>query len=251
MRDEPLTGHVALVTGGNAGIGLGMARGLAQAGATVVVWGTNEERNAAAVDALGGDAAAFAVDVSDEAAVTSGVDAVLDRFGRIDSCFANAGIGGQPAPIDRLETDVWRRILSVNLDGVLFTLRAAAGAMKRGGDGGSLVATSSLGAISGMAKNSPYAASKGAVISIVRALAVELARDGITVNAVLPGWIDTAMTHEMLGAEQVKAKVLTRIPARRWGTPEDFEAVAAFLAGPGARYITGQTIVIDGGYSVF
>lgn len=249
-----LRGHVALVTGGNAGIGEGFARGLARAGADVAIWGSNAERNAAAAERLaahGTTVAAFTVDVADEAAVDAGMAAVVERFGRLDSCFANAGVGGTPTAIDELEADELRRILAVNLDGAVFTLRAAARQLRAQGDGGALVATSSIGALDGMARAVPYAASKGAVSSIVRALAVELARDGITVNAVLPGWIDTAMTTDMLGTEPAQKKILPRIPQRRWGTPQDFEAIAVLLAGAGASYLTGQTIVIDGGYSIF
>jgi len=244
-----LTGHVAVVTGGNAGIGLGLARGLARDGATVVVWGTNAERNASAAAELG--VSAMTVDVSDADQVRAAMDQVVDQHGRLDSCFANAGVGAVPYAVDELPEDEWRRVLDVNLDGVLTTLQAAATHLKRQGDGGSLVATSSVGSIHGMPRALPYAAGKGAVVALVRSLAVELARESVTVNAVLPGWIDTAMTSAMLATEPARTRILPRIPARRWGTPEDFEAVASFLVGPGSRYLTGQVLTIDGGYSVF
>ena len=251
-----LRGRVALVTGGNAGIGLGMATGLARAGAAVAIWGTNEVRNAAAVDALAaeqpdGEVAAFAVDVADETAVDAGIAAVVERFGRLDCCFANAGITGPPAPIEELSVDIWRRVLAVNLDGLMFTLRAASRQLRRQGDGGALVVTSSIGSLHGMARHAAYAATKGGVAAVVRALAVELARDDITVNAILPGWVDTAMTEEMLASSSAVNRILPRIPLRRWGTPDDFAATAVLLAGPGARYLTGQAIVIDGGYTIF
>lgn len=249
-----LRGHVALVTGGNAGIGEGFARGLARAGADVAIWGTNEQRNAAAAERLsahGTMVAAFSVDVADAAAVDAGMAAVVERFGRLDSCFANAGVGGRPVPIGDLEDDVLRDVLAVNLDGAVHTLRAASRQLRAQGEGGALVVTSSIGSLHGMPRNAPYAASKGAVSAIARSLAVELARDRIQVNAVLPGWIETAMTDGMLDTGPARERILPRIPQRRWGTPEDFEAIAVLLAGTGASYMTGQTLVVDGGYTVF
>ncbi|MFC9356049.1 SDR family NAD(P)-dependent oxidoreductase [Rhodococcus sp. NPDC057014] len=251
-----LTDHVAVITGGNAGIGLGIAGGLIDSGAAVAIWGTNPERNAAAVQQLsarapGVSAAAFTVDIADEEAVENGMRDVVARFGKIDSCFANAGISGAASATDTLDTAAWKRTLSVNLDGSFYTLRAAARQMREQGEGGSLVVTSSLGSIEGLPGYAPYAASKGAINSVVRALAVELARFRITVNALVPGWIDTSMQQGQLDSDAVKSKILTRIPLRRWGTPEDFEAIAVLLAGNGARYLTGQSIVVDGGYSVF
>jgi len=133
----------------------------------------------------------------------------------------------------------------------MLTLRSASRHLLQQGDGGSLIVTSSLGALHGTPRNAAYAASKGALTSIVRSLAVELARDQITVNAILPGWIHTAMTEQLLSTDAAQRKILPRIPARRWGTADDFEAIAVLLASRGARYLTGQTIIIDGGYSIF
>lgn len=250
-----LTGHVALVTGGNGGIGLGMARGLREAGATVAIWGTNAAKNDAAAAELAalGDAPvhAFTVDVSDEAAVAAGLDATLERFGRIDSCFANAGVGPRPASIDTMSTEEWRRVMSVNLDGVFFTVRPVAAHMKSRGGGGSIVVTSSVSVSDGMAYSTHYAGAKSALVAMARALAVELARDEIRVNALVPGWTKAAMTDELLESPAAQAKILPRVPLRRWGTPQDFEAVAVWLAGRGSSYFTGQTLVIDGGYTVF
>ena len=251
-----LTGHVALVTGGNGGIGLGMARGLRQAGATVVIWGTNAAKNAAAVSELGADGrdapvGALVVDVGDEAAVDEAVTETVARFGRIDSCFANAGVGPHPTAIDTMSTEEWRRVMAVNLDGVFYTVRAVAAAMKAQRSGGSIVFTSSVSISDGMAFSTHYAAAKSALVAMARALAVELARDDIRVNALVPGWTMAAMTEPLLESSAAKAKILPRIPLRRWGTPEDFEAVAVWLAGPGSAYFTGQTLVIDGGYTVF
>lgn len=251
-----LRGQVALVTGGNGGIGLGMARGMRDCGATVVIWGTSAAKNDAAVAALssrGGDApvGAFTVDVTDQDAVTAGLAATVDQFGGVDSCFANAGVGPRPTSIDTLSTEEWRRVMSVNLDGVFFTVREVAGHMKSRGAGGSIVFTSSVSVSDGMAFSTQYAAAKSALVAMARALAVELARDGIRVNALVPGWTMAAMTEQLLESPAAQAKILPRIPLRRWGTPDDFEAVAVWLAGRGSAYFTGQTLVIDGGYTVF
>lgn len=248
-----LSGHVALVTGANSGIGLGMAHGLARAGASVAVWGTNAGRNESAVTELladGGDAAAFTVDVSDEDAVAAGLEQTLARFGRIDSCFANAGVPGRPSPVDEMTTEEWRRVMDVNLDGQFYTVRAVAGHMKSRGSG-SIVFTSSVSMSDGLPFSVHYAGAKAALGAMARGLGVELARNGIRVNAIVPGWTRAAMTEGLLDSPAAQAKILPRVPLRRWGTPEDFEAVAVFLAGPGSGYITGQTLVIDGGYSVF
>jgi NAD(P)-dependent dehydrogenase (short-subunit alcohol dehydrogenase family) len=188
-----LSGRVAVVTGGNSGIGLGFAEGVAKHGADVCIWGTSSEKNAAAVETLrvhGTKVHAIQCDVSDEARVEAAFAETLDRFGRVDACFANAGIGGS-APFVELTREQWQRVLRVNLDGLFFTLRGAARHMKeraeRGDKGGRLIGTASLGALMGMSRGEAYAGSKGAVISIMQALAVEFARYGVTANSVLPG----------------------------------------------------------------
>ncbi len=250
-----LTGHVALVTGGNSGIGKGMAHGLRKAGAAVAIWGTNADRNAACVAELSGDGsgapvAAFTVDVGDEYAVARGVEQTLETFGQIDSCFANAGVAGRPSPIDSMSTDEWRRVMSVNLDGQFYTVRAVTAHMKSRGSG-SIVFTSSVSMSDGLPFATHYAGAKAALTAMARGLAVELARDGIRVNAIVPGWTRAAMTEDLLDSPAAQTKIMPRVPLRRWGTPEDFEAVAVWLAGRGSGYFTGQTLVIDGGYSVF
>ena len=249
-----LSGHVALVTGGNSGIGLGMAHGLSRAGAAVAIWGTSAERNDAAVAeivAAGGQAATFAVDVSDEDAVAAGLGQTLARFGRIDSCFANAGVPGRPAPVDTMSTEEWRRVMAVNLDGVFYTVRAVVGHMKSRGGGGSIALTSSVSMSDGLPFAIHYAAAKAGLVAMARGLGVELARNGIRVNAIVPGWTEAAMTEDLLNSPAAVAKILPRIPLRRWGTPEDFSAFAVWLASPGSGYFTGQTVVMDGGYTVF
>jgi NAD(P)-dependent dehydrogenase (short-subunit alcohol dehydrogenase family) len=249
-----LHGHVALVTGGNSGIGLGMAEALAQAGADVAVWGTNEQKNSAAAARLeqhGTRIVAFQCDVGDEAAVEAAFAATVEALGKVDSCFANAGVGLFASSFVEMSAEQWRQVLRVNLDGAFFTFRAAARHMIDRGGGGSLVGTSSLAAIEGVPRGQHYAATKGGLVSMVRALAVELARYGVRANAILPGWIDTPMTEWRLEAEGFAEKVLRRVPARRWGAPDDFGGVAVYLASGASSYHSGDTFVIDGGYSIF
>jgi NAD(P)-dependent dehydrogenase (short-subunit alcohol dehydrogenase family) len=246
-----LTGHVALVTGGNNGIGLGMARGLASAGATVCIWGTNEERNASAARELGHGGVAMQVDVGEEAAVREAMLAVVERFGRLDSCFANAGVGSGRKPVIDTSLEDFHRITRVNLDGAFVTLREAARQMIALGNGGSLVATSSLAALQGQAGGYAYAASKGGLVAIIRALAVELARHRIRANALLPGWVESAMTEPAFNDEKFVSNVLRRVPIRRWGTGDDFAAIAVYLASPASSFHTGDAILIDGGYAAF
>jgi NAD(P)-dependent dehydrogenase (short-subunit alcohol dehydrogenase family) len=246
-----LAGHVALVTGGNGGIGLGLAQALHGAGASVAIWGTNESKNATAVETLGERAAAFACDVGDEGAVDAAMAATLERFGRVDSCFANAGTGGGGRRFTDIDLSEWQRILRVNLDGAFLTLRAAARHMVERGEGGSLVATSSLTAIEAAPQSEHYAASKSGVVALIQSLAVELARHGIRANALMPGWIETDLTRPLLESEIGRSRILPRVPLRRWGTPEDLGAAAIYLASPGARYHTGDVLVIDGGYRLF
>ena len=249
-----LKGKVALVTGGNSGIGFGMAEALAQAGADVAVWGTNEAKNAdaaARLEAHGTRVVAFRCDVGDEEAVDAAFAATVEALGKVDSCFANAGVGPAAPSFLEMTGEEWRRVLRINLDGAFFTFRAAARHMVQRGEGGSLVGTASLAAIEGQARGENYAATKGGVISMVKALAVELARYRIRANSILPGWIETPMTEAWFGMEPFSEKVLRRVPARRWGTPEDFGGVAVYLASGASAYHSGDTFVIDGAYSIF
>ena len=251
-----LSGKVALVTGGNSGIGLGFAEAMAQAGADVCIWGTNGEKNAAALEQLqshGGKAAAQTCDVSDQAAVAESFAETLANFGRVDSCFANAGVSGRAANTNfmELEAEEWRRVLDVNLDGVFFTLQAAARHMTERDGGGRLIGTASLAAIEASPRSVHYAASKGALISMMISLSVGLARYGITANSVLPGWIETPMTEPAFNWDKFAAAVKPRIPARRWGTKEDFGGVAVYLASDASAYHSGDTFIIDGAYNKF
>jgi NAD(P)-dependent dehydrogenase (short-subunit alcohol dehydrogenase family) len=257
-RPFDLTGKVALVTGGNGGIGLGMAEALAQAGAGVVIWGTNEAKNKAAEAALrahGGKVVVQKIDVSDEGEIVHGMKAAVSALGRLDTVIANAGIGSPARSFLDITAEQYRKVLAVNEDGVFFTLREAARHMReraaRGERGGSLVGVASLAAIEGAARNQHYAATKGAVIAMIRGIAVEFARDGVRANAILPGWIATDMTAGAQASAAFSEKVIPRVPARRWGTPADFGGIAVYLASDASAYHSGDTIVIDGGYAVF
>jgi NAD(P)-dependent dehydrogenase (short-subunit alcohol dehydrogenase family) len=253
-----LTGKVALVTGGNGGIGLGFAEAVARAGASVCIWGTNPDKNAAALAQLrahGGAAEAMACDVTDSAAVDAAMAATVERFGRVDACFANAGVSAGLKSMFEIDDAEWRRVLSVNLDGAFYTLRAAARHMvaraEVGDPGGRLIGTASLAALSGAARNEHYAATKGALVSMLRAMAVEFARWGVTANAVLPGWIETEMTSPSFNWDKFRDAVLPRVPMRRWGTPEDFGGIAVYLTSDASAYHTADSLLIDGGYWVF
>ena len=250
-----LTGKVAVVTGGNGGIGLGCARALAAAGADVSIWGTNPEKNAAAekeLQAINSSASAVQCNVAEEAQVEECMASVIERYGRIDGCFPNAGIGTQnQKPFFEHSNEDWHSVLDVNLTGVFFTLRAATRQMVEQGEGGSLVLTSSGTAIQGSAKGQAYAASKGAMLAMMMGLSVEMARYGITSNAIIPGWIETDMTAGLFGWDKFVDNVMPRIPMRRWGQPDDFGAIAVYLMSEASRWHTGDVIKIDGGFSIF
>ena len=259
VSDFDLSGRVAVVTGGNGGIGLGMADALARAGCAVSIWGRNPQKNeraCAQLRAHGGAVEARICDVSDRKAVETAFAATLAEFGRVDACFANAGIGGggRRAFVERSEEE-WRRMFAANLDSVFHVFQVAARHMleraERGDAFGRLVATSSTASIFGTARNEHYAAAKAAVNALVRALAVELARYGITANAILPGWIRSDMTAGIMANEKFVSNVMPRIPMRRFGEPEDFGGIAVYLASKASSYHTAECFVIDGGYSAF
>jgi 2-dehydro-3-deoxy-D-gluconate 5-dehydrogenase len=252
VRLFDLSGRVAIVTGGNGGIGLGMAKGLAAAGAAVVVAARDQEKSATAVAELegqGAKAAAVRVDVTDEASCRAMVDQAVTRFGRLDILVNNAGTNVRRQP-EEYSLEEWRMILETNLSSAFMCSQAAYPAMKQAG-GGKIVMIGSMMTIFGASFTSAYAATKGGIVQLAKALGCAWAKDNIQVNSVLPGWIDTALTRrarrDISGLEE---RVVARTPAGRWGTPDDFAGIAVFLASPASDFITGAAITVDGGYSV-
>lgn len=253
-----LTGKVALVTGGNGGIGLGMAEALAQAGASVEIWGTNPDKNARALERLkahGTRVNARIVDVSKEENIVAGIEATLAEFGRIDSCFANAGVGNRWKSFLDIGGEDYRRLMAINLDGVFWTLREACRHMKAraeaGDPGGSVVAISSMGALWGSPRAEDYSAAKAAVIAVTNGIAVEFARYGVRANSILPGWVETDMTAAGQANPKFVEQVIGRVPMRRWGKPEEFGGIAVYLASDASSFHSGDSIVIDGAYGKF
>lgn len=246
-----LGGQVALVTGGNAGLGLGMARGLAKAGASVAVWGRKADRNAEAVAqlrAIGADAEGFVCDVMNPSAVDAAMTETVSRFGRLDACFANAGGSGVRKAFLDLRPDDWAYTQRLNVDSVVSTFGAAARQFVAQESGGKLVVTSSIAAVLGLPGGS-YSATKAAVSGLVRSLAIELAPLGIQANAILPGFIETEMSLNTPKVFQDACK--RRTASGKLGTLEDMEGIAVFLASRASNLITGQSIVIDGGQSIY
>jgi NAD(P)-dependent dehydrogenase (short-subunit alcohol dehydrogenase family) len=232
-----LTGRVAVVTGGNGGIGLGIAQALGAAGCNVSIWGRNADKNKAAAASMAkgpGKVDTRICDVTNPASVKDAMKATLDAFGRVDGCFANAGIGGggRKAFIDRSEEE-WRKMFATNLDGVFHVFQAAARHMTERAEAGDafgrLVATSSLASLFGTARNEHYAGT----------------------NAILPGWIKSDMTAPLMANDKFVANVMPRIPVRRFGEPSDFGGIAVYLMSKASSYHTADTFVIDGGYTAF
>ena len=247
-----LAGKIALVTGGNGGIGLAMARGLAQAGVKVVIAGRDAAKSAAAVDALmseGLQADAVEADVTDEAAVRLLFDKVLQRHGALHILVNNAGTSIRKAPQD-LSLKEWQTVMDTNLTSAFLCSRAAHAPLRQAG-GGKVINIGSMLSILGAPYASAYGASKGGVVQFTRSLATAWAADNIQVNAVLPGWIDTDLTRK--AREQVPGlneRVLARTPAGRWGVPADLAGIAVFLASSASDFVTGAAIPVDGGYSI-
>jgi len=246
-----LKGRVAIVTGGNGGIGLGIAQGLAKAGARIVVAARNEEKSAAAVRQLrelGSDALAIVVDVADEHSVQALVDETARRCGRIDILVNNAGINIRK-PVQEIAVDEWQQVIQTNLGSAFLCARAVYPHMVRAG-GGKIINIGSMLSIFGASFAPAYGASKGGVMQLTKSLAVGWAPDNIQVNAVLPGWVDTDLTRTARAQVQgLNERVLARSPAGRWGTGEDFEGIAVFLASRASDFVTGVAIPVDGGYS--
>jgi NAD(P)-dependent dehydrogenase (short-subunit alcohol dehydrogenase family) len=247
-----LSGHVALVTGGNGGLGLAMAKGLVKAGASVAIWGRNAAKNADAVAALrelGGDVEAFACEVTDQTQIDAAFAATLVRFGKVDSCFANAGGSGPTGMLHQLSVTDWAGVLDLNLNSVVLTYKAVIAHLLERGQGGKLIVTSSVAANLGMPFHAGYSTTKAAVLGLTRALALELGRANIQVNAILPGYIATEMSMDTSQAFQDAAK--RRSAAGEVGRLEDMEGIAVYLASPESRFMTGAALVIDGGQSIY
>jgi 2-deoxy-D-gluconate 3-dehydrogenase len=247
-----LSGKVAIVTGGNSGIGLGCARGLAEAGATVAIAARSEERNTATVaelEAAGGKALAVPCDVSSEADIERMAQSVIDRTGRIDILVNNAGTNVRKAPED-LSYDEWKLVMGTNLDSAFLCSRACFPAMKAAG-GGKILNNGSMLSIFGAPWGAPYSSSKGGMVQLTKSLATAWAQHDIQVNCFLPGFIDTPLAQTARAQiDGLDEKMLSRNPTKRWGTPDDFKGLAVFLASSAADYITGTAIPVDGGFSV-
>jgi 2-deoxy-D-gluconate 3-dehydrogenase len=247
-----LGGKVAIVTGGNGGIGLGMARGLAAQGAAIIVAGRNAEKSAAAVAELvaqGATASAFAVDVKDEAQVNAMVAETIRRHGRLDILINNAGMSIRKQPQDYTLAE-WREVIDSNLTSAFLASHAAYPHLKRAG-GGKVINIGSMMSIFGAPFATAYASSKGGIVQFTKVCANAWAKDNIQVNAVLPGWIDTALTQgARRDVEGLHERILARTPAGRWGEPNDLAGIAVFLCSAASDFVTGTAIPVDGGYSI-
>lgn len=251
MKLFDLTGKVVLITGGNGGIGLGMAEGLAANGAAIVVAGRDRAKSLVAVEklsALGAKAWSIEVEVADDASCRASIAHTLDLAGGLDILINNAGINIRKSP--ELYTPAeWREILAINLDGAFFMAQAAHGALKARG-GGKIINTGSMMSLFGSPFAAAYAASKGGIVQLTKSLATSWAADNIQVNAILPGWIDTDLTRRARAdVPTLHDRVLARTPQNRWGQPADFAGIAVFLASSASDFVTGTAIPIDGGYS--
>ena len=247
-----LSGRVAVVTGGNGGIGLGMAMGMARAGATVVVAGRDEAKNATAVrelQAAGAKASAAKVDVLKEDSCRALITGTVKTHGRLDILVNNAGINIRKQPEEYTLAE-WHQVIDSNLTSAFLCSHAAYPEMKKTG-AGKMINIGSMMSIFGASFTTAYAASKGGIVQMTKAMATAWAKDNIQVNAILPGWIDTALTQRARhDVPTLHDSVLKRTPAGRWGTPDDFAGVAVFLAASASDYVTGAAITVDGGYSV-
>ncbi|MDB5242702.1 MAG: hypothetical protein JWP57_3327 [Spirosoma sp.] len=246
-----LTGQVALVTGGNGGIGLAFARGLAKSGATVVIWGRNEQKNAEAVGQLrdfGGTVAAFVCDVTDEQQVVKVFAETVAHVSKIDVCFANAGGSGKTGMLHKISIDDWNAVLNLNLNSVVNTYKPMIAHLLERKAPGKLIVTSSEAAVLGTGYAAGYGTTKAAVLGLTRALAIELGRNNIQVNAILPGFVETDMSVETSAPFQEAAR--RRSASGQIGTLEQMEGVAVFLASKHSDFMTGQGLLLDGGHSI-
>jgi 2-deoxy-D-gluconate 3-dehydrogenase len=246
-----LKGKTALVTGGNGGIGLGIAKGLAGAGANIAIAGRNPVKNAAAkaeLDAMGGETLVIEVDVTDEAANRAMVATAAERFGALHILVNNAGIarGGRP---ETLAMESWREVISANLEAVFVASQAAHPLMKAAG-GGKIINIGSMYSLFGAGRTVAYSASKGGVVQLTKSLAVAWAPDNIQVNCILPGWIVTEMTEGATQAQAFSDAIVNRTPAGRWGEPDEFAGPAVFLSSAASDFVTGHSLAVDGGFAI-
>ena len=248
MKLFDLSGRRALVTGGNGGIGLGMARGLAEAGARVAIAGRNRAKAEAALDALGPDSIFVEVSIPDPHSCRAMVQSTVEALGGLDILINNAGMANRKRP-ELLSPEEWRELMETNLSGAFYAAQAAYPEMKKAG-GGKIINIGSMMSIFGAPFAAAYGASKGGIVQLTKSLATAWAGDNIQVNAVLPGWIDTELT---VGAraqvEGLNERVLARTPAGRWGVPDDFAGIAVFLSSAASDFVSGTAIPVDGGYS--
>jgi 2-deoxy-D-gluconate 3-dehydrogenase len=252
MRLFDLSGKVAVVTGGNGGIGLAMATGMAEAGAAILVAGRDAKKSAAAVRALkelGAEADQAEVDVSEAKACAALMQNAAKRFGRLDILVNNAGMSIRKRP-ETYTLEEWAKVMQTNLTSAFLCCQAAYPHMKKAG-GGKIVNIGSMYSLFGAPLGAPYAASKGGIVQLTRSLAASWAKENIQVNAVLPGWIDTALTRQArIDIPELDARVHARTPAGRWGEPDDHKGVAVFLASAASDFVTGASIPVDGGYAI-
>lgn len=247
-----LEGHVALITGGNSGLGLAMAKGLAKAGASVAVWGRNEDKNASAtaeLTALGATANAFVCDVTDPQSCAIAFADTIAHFGKVDSCFANAGGAGARGPFHTLSTDDWKLSNDLNVTSVIETFKLAIAHWLERKAPGKLIVTSSIAGVIGIPGASPYSTTKAAVQGLVRSLAIEYGRANIQANAILPGFIETEMS--LNTPQHFQDSVRRRAASGDIGRLEDMEGIAVYLASKESRFMTGQCVILDGGHTIF
>jgi NAD(P)-dependent dehydrogenase (short-subunit alcohol dehydrogenase family) len=254
-----LSGKVALVTGGNSGLGLAFAEGVAEAGGDVVLWGRRPDRNAAAVDRLeryGGRVASAVVDVADEAQVVAGITAAVGDMGRLDCVIANAGISTPLTSFLDMTSAHWNELLDINLHGAFYVLREAARHMvdraDAGDPGGSLIVNGSTSALAGVPGIQHYTAAKGALLSMVRSIAVEFGPYGIRANMIAPGYMITNLNREKPSPQRVAldAAFEKKTPVRRNGTLDDVKGAAVYLMSDRSAFHTGDVLVVDGGSSI-
>jgi NAD(P)-dependent dehydrogenase (short-subunit alcohol dehydrogenase family) len=246
-----LAGKIGIITGGNSGIGLAYAKGLVKSGAKVGIWGRNPEKNKEAIEvlkALGGDVEAFICDVTNEVECSKTFEETLSRFGKIDFCFANAGGSGKGGMLHKTSSEDWNAVIDLNLNSVVNTYKPVINHLIEQKNGGKLIVTSSVAAHLGMGYASGYATTKAAVMGLTRALAIELGRYDIQVNAVLPGYIETEMSVNTLAAFQEATR--RRSANGKNGTLEQMEGIAVFLASSHSDFMTGQGVILDGGHTI-